>query len=687
MTIEKTSLGFLKPDGREKVSRTDEIITENSAVAEREIKRVENLVIGATKGEPGRDGSNVLPTDVAMANRVGDNTSLFWNAMVDEFPPSGVALGEDGKPYVVSGKNDATIHRADDGSYYFIPRTEESGDQQNDPDRRLVRESDLGAAPTPTPGPWLTVTQSTNNNDTSVVQAALNTLAAFGGGEIILPFTGKDWRLGKLTISRNTTFRCMPGVVIKRLGTSYGFTNVAAGTTPLANTADPYSGHGNIKIIGGTWDGNVATEAHSSLGFVLFYFLAARGITIQEVTVRDMVTAHAIDMNGCEDVQIRDCNFLGYKDATVAGDLGYPRTYTEAVQLSQNLDESATGATNMLGTPSRNITVENCVFGPSGTAGTVSWPCGFGNHTASNDTLSHNIKIAGNTFNGQTFAAIAAYTYNDLKITGNRFNGCAFGVKASNLSTGKAWDKAAGTWVTGLGTRKETILLAISRNTFIDTTNTDVSILGTMPDGGGFWATCNDVTVSDNVFKATTATKRSGQNVRLLLCRDSLVSGNQCANGNEGILVDSCPNTGITNNKVTASTSYGIRVVKQLTPPGTDAKYAVANRIIGNHVERSGGTAIGANSVYFATVSENTIIDWSTGSLSGNAILASGSDQGLISGNNIRTTVVGQGAAIYFTAATTNFSVTPNNKIEKPDGAKVVLLSGAGNTYGNLQYV
>ena len=388
------------------------------------------------------------------------------------------------------------------------------------------------------------VKQSTKGDDTAAAQAALEACRVAGGGEVVIPYTGKVWRFRKLTISRNTTFRCAPGVVIKRKGYSYGITNLVPGVNPLKNNADPYSGHGNIKIIGGVWDGNILTEAYLPIGYDLFYFVAARGIVIEDVTVRDMVTHHCVDLNGVTGVKIRRCRFLGYKDATVDASRGY----VEAIQCSQNIDDSSPAYYPMLGTPSSGITVENNTFGASGTPGTRAYPAGFGTHDSSNDSLTNTITIRNNKFNGQTFAAVVGYTYNNVKVTGNTFTGCVIGVKANNFTNGKTWNKAKNAWIKGGPTRKETVGFSVTDNDFINTVATDVSILGTNRDANGYWAACAGITIANNRMKATTTKKRTGSNIRLLLCKNGVVANNKCCNGAKGILVQSSANIDVRGN-------------------------------------------------------------------------------------------------------------------------------------------
>ena len=531
--------------------------------------------------------------------------------------------------------------------------------------------------------PVIVVKQSSSGDDTTAAQGALDVCRDAGGGEVVIPYTGTDWRFNKLTISRNTIFRCQPGVIIKRKGNSYGITNIVPAVNPLKDNTDPYSGHGNIQILGGTWDGNIVSESYLPAGFNLFYLAGARDILIEGVTVRDMVTNHCVDVNGISNLTVRRCRFLGYKDATVDASRGY----VEAIQCSQNMDDSSPNFYPMLGTPSKNILVDHCTFGASGTVGTIPYPAGFGTHSSSNDPLTNNITIRSCTFEGQGFAAIPSYTYNNIKIIGNTFTGCAYGLKHSNFTTGKTWDKTNNVWITGGATRATTTGIVFAQNVLIDTVTTDVSALGTNADGGGFWGTVNDINIHDNKCLATTTTKRTGQNIRVLLGKTVRVHDNDCYNGQIGVLIDSCVNVNNHDNYVDTTQTYGIQHTYGITPPGKDATYPAANRIVNNHIANAGSHGIGNNTLSGSVVEGNTVDDWGRVTPGGNGILTSGTNGSLVNGNRIRTTFTGLGAAIATaTTNTSNVNVTYTNKITKPDGVMVAMGTGTGNVYGNMTY-
>ena len=96
MAITTTPLGFKKPDGRELVSRIDNVISENADTAEREIQKALTLVKTAVTGPPGKDGSNVIPTAKVIADEIKTpgtlaNTALSATFAVADLPAAAVA--------------------------------------------------------------------------------------------------------------------------------------------------------------------------------------------------------------------------------------------------------------------------------------------------------------------------------------------------------------------------------------------------------------------------------------------------------------------------------------------------------------------------------------------------------------------------------------------------------------------
>ncbi|MCZ4152030.1 hypothetical protein BZG21_47470, partial [Escherichia coli] len=129
-------------------------------------------------------------------------------------------------------------------------------------------------------------------------------------------------------------------------------------------------------------------------------------------------------------------------------------------------------------------------FGASGTAGTQAWPTGVGNHSAINRSrglLTGGISITDCDFVGCTYIAITVYTWDNCDIYKNRFAGCQFGIRANNFTGAKAWNTTTKTWDTA-PTRENPTDLKITENSFTDTSDTDISILGTGVSGvDGAW--------------------------------------------------------------------------------------------------------------------------------------------------------------------------------------------------------
>jgi hypothetical protein len=154
-----------------------------------------------------------------------------------------------------------------------------------------------------------------------------------------------------------------------------------------------------------------------------------RNVTVRDATFKDVVWAHAIEINASRDVLVEHCRFLGYKNAEDGS-----RYFSEAIQIDVPTPLSFGAFGKYDGTPSRNITVRDCYFGASGTPGTAAWAGGVGSHGAIHDVWSEDIKIVNNTFEGLTYWAVRLFKWNRCLVEGNTFLNCGGGI-VMNLPT------------------------------------------------------------------------------------------------------------------------------------------------------------------------------------------------------------------------------------------------------------
>ena len=249
------------------------------------------------------------------------------------------------------------------------------------------------------------------------IQNALNAARDAGGGTVYIP-TG-TYNLGsRLEIYTGTTLLLSQKAVMFRNHNSNMIINGLAGASYSG-----YAGQTDIKIIGGIWEcRGTAFPSTPAMGISIGH---GSNIIIQDLTVSNVGGYHAIEINSSKNVRISNCRFVGFKDTGSRG-------FSEAVQIDLAKSSSVFGAFGSYdNTPCTDVVIENCYFGPSGTAGTTSWPTGIGSHSYTSGVKHTNIKMIGNTFDSMTEYAIRLdVTHDDTIISNNIIKNCYAGIGA-----------------------------------------------------------------------------------------------------------------------------------------------------------------------------------------------------------------------------------------------------------------
>ena len=249
------------------------------------------------------------------------------------------------------------------------------------------------------------------------IQNALNAARDAGGGTVYIP-TG-TYNLGsRLEIYTGTTLLLSQKAVMFRNHNSNMIINGLAGASYSG-----YAGQTDIKIIGGIWEcRGTAFPSTPAMGISIGH---GSNIIIQDLTVSNVGGYHAIEINSSKNVRISNCRFVGYKDTGSRG-------YSEAIQIDLAKSSGVFGAFGSYdNTPCTDVVIENCYFGPSGTAGTTSWPTGIGSHSYTSGYKHTNIKMIGNTFDSMTEYAIRLdVKYDDTIISNNIIKNCYAGIGA-----------------------------------------------------------------------------------------------------------------------------------------------------------------------------------------------------------------------------------------------------------------
>lgn len=189
-----------------------------------------------------------------------------------------------------------------------------------------------------------------------------------------------------------------------------------------------YEGHGNINIIGGTFDAyghtNNTNNTIMSIGH-------ANNIQIHDVTFKNVVGGHAIDACGLDGFYVTNSHFLGFRD-----DSG-TRSFSEAIQIDIQTEGAFPkfGATD--GTVTKNVIIENCYFGNSGDMNMSAWNRAIGSHASMYGCFYENIHIQNNRFDGLGDYAVTMLKSKETTITNNYFVNCEGGIRYLAVPTGK----------------------------------------------------------------------------------------------------------------------------------------------------------------------------------------------------------------------------------------------------------
>ncbi|GIP40559.1 hypothetical protein J31TS4_38390 [Paenibacillus sp. J31TS4] len=230
----------------------------------------------------------------------------------------------------------------------------------------------------------------------------------------------------ELRLYRNTTLLMAPKARIVRMHNGYilknGFKN-SSDPQGAPETYGGYDGHGNIKIVGGTFDINADEYPSKASGF---HFGHGDGFFIDGITMLDAANSHGIEFNACQNVVVTRSKFHGY--------IG-EGSINEAIQL----DLAYRGLTTIGrddGTACRNVHITQCEFKGSSTPGAVSWYRAVGSHTAMAGKWHEDIWVTNNTIENSGSFAIRAYSWRRFHIDNNHLINCAAGINVRTSIVG-----------------------------------------------------------------------------------------------------------------------------------------------------------------------------------------------------------------------------------------------------------
>lgn len=362
-------------------------------------------------------------------------------------------------------------------------------------------------------------------DDVAVIQASLDAARDAGGGDVIIP-PGKTYAISTFLVVYANTRIWAYGATLKAIGNTGLLRNFLGTDAPTL-----YNGRSNICVFGGTWDGNAGdgTNSTTTAETDVLNFIHAQNITVRDVTVTNVSSAHAIEFNAINGGLADNCRCLGFRDNSGTNS----RQYSEAIQIDITVSGSSSiGAYD--NTPCKNITIQNCYAGPSTTNGTFGKL--VGSHTSATGVVYDNINIIDNTCDGALDIGIRAYAWQNSEIRGNRItNATGYAISA----------EVAGT-----------------------TATRGVKIIGNIIEGGSSGgittigasgATMTDIDISLNTIQGC-----SSAGISINYTDNPTVNGNNVSNtGGTGIFITNGFGGVLGNNKVFGTGSNCINVNAQ----------------------------------------------------------------------------------------------------------------------------
>jgi hypothetical protein len=235
-------------------------------------------------------------------------------------------------------------------------------------------------------------------DDFAKCQVAADALRSAGGGTLLFP-AGRTYALSAgVDIPSNVTVEFSGATILKPAGSPEYYV-FRAGSKGL------YDGARNITFRGGTISGSFAGVRGASITLN-----KARKVVFENITFTQcVISGHAIDLGGCNNVKIRNCVFEGFLAQT-------GRYYVEAIQIDyayrvgNAVDDGYSGSYD--GEPTRNVKITGCRFIPLTLNGTTyPAPNPLGSHARIQNTYLENILFKDNYVEGcrQTSDAAAGF--------------------------------------------------------------------------------------------------------------------------------------------------------------------------------------------------------------------------------------------------------------------------------------
>ncbi|WP_432118487.1 right-handed parallel beta-helix repeat-containing protein [Streptomyces sp. bgisy032] len=468
-------------------------------------------------------------------------------------------------------------------------------------------------------------------DDTAAVQAALNTARDQGGGVVYLS-PGKTYAVTTFLVVYDFTTIQAYGATVRSVGTTGLLRNFLS-----TEAFDGYSGHSHITIMGGTWDANAfdGTTGTVSGTTNAFGFVHCSNITVRDLTITNVSSAHAVEFNSTSGARVLNCRFMGYRDNSGNGS----RAFSEAVQIDMAVSGSA-AIGNHDETMSRDILIQGCYVGPSSRLG--SFGRGFGSHMLRVGKYYYGIQIIGNRIEGVAQQGIYGFGWRRVVIANNVINGSGLsGIQLSRPDPAGAAPSEGftvngrnisitGNTIEGAKDASGIRVYGAAGGTYDQVVISGNSVLGFSTDSsnGIHVEYCSRPNVTGNTISGTASSgivvfnsdgaqvgsnviRSSGSNgVNVTGCSGANVTGNTVdgTSSNHGIFVATSNDVVVTSNRIDGAAAAGIRL-----SDGCQDGMVTGNRIIKG--AGTNGITVSATTADGNTIAMNDLTGngWSVG--------------------------------------------------------------------------
>lgn len=408
-------------------------------------------------------------------------------------------------------------------------------------------------------------------------------LAAFTSGSSIIALPDGDFRVGDTVQVPKTVNN-----VALILGADTRLIRASnQSILSFAGELADRSGSRGVVIEGGTVDGNFGEFFDPGN---MFNIHGATDIRIEGVRFINTPGLHAIDLNNCQMVRIRDCRFEGTSRAlaTMFADAGY---YPEAVQISHER--------NPLGTTysTDDTIIDGCYFG----AGDGDpWPSGVGDHKGTNDVWPTGTRITNNTFDNCENTGASFMTFNDLWFSKNTVIGGKVGVRLRSARGDTSYAVNGDGSASGVNRTCKNV--NITDNVFRGQSENSVDVAGSAWSTATGYKFHNNVTISNNIIDLSGITENA---INVEWTDGLTVCYNTTTGGNRGFFGHFIRNFDINNNDFlnTSGTSIYIKEVGFADFAGT--KLTSYGDINGNFIKNSAISGINVSVVSDGINSKN----------------------------------------------------------------------------------